>query len=329
MQVDLGVFAHNEAAGIAAMVARLKAQVVPDIDLRILVLANGCTDDTVARALAAGAEVADLPEGGKSRTWNRFVHDLSRPGAGVLIFADADILLPEPDALARLVNALQARPGLHVMNSRPVKDIVADPQGLGWQDRLIAMAGGTLDDWQTAICGQLYAMPAACARLRWLPAGLPVEDGFLRAMVLTDDLTAPEDLSRIGGADVWHIYESERSLAGLIRHQVRIVIGSALNMAAFGALRGMAPVARRAALQQAARDQGWLRRIARSRLPRWPDGFVPLHFLVKRSRNLLGQPRRLLRPKGVLLLIAGFGFDLIVWLIAQFRMFRGTGAGHW
>jgi hypothetical protein len=31
----------------------------------------------------------------------------------------------------------------------------------------------------------------------------------------------------------------------------------------------------------------------------------------------------------VLLLIAGFGFDLIVWLIAQFRMFRGTGAGHW
>ncbi|RID92565.1 glycosyltransferase [Gemmobacter lutimaris] len=329
MQVDLGVFAHNEAAGIATMVARLTAQTVPGLDLRILVLANGCTDDTAALARAAGAEVADLPEGGKSRTWNRFVHDLSRPEARVLIFADADIQLPDADALARLVAALQARPELHVMNSRPVKDIVADPRGLGWQDRLIAMAGGTLDDWQTAICGQLYAMPATCARLRWLPAGLPVEDGFLRAMVLTDDLTVSEDLPRIGGADVWHIYESERSIAGLIRHQVRIVIGSALNMAAFDALREMAPPVRKATLQLAARDQGWLRRIAQARLPRWPDGFVPLHFLVKRSRNLLCNPRRLLRPKGLLLLVAGFGFDLIVWLIAQIRMARGTGAGHW
>lgn len=329
MQVDLGVFAHNEAAGIATMVARLNAQAVPGLDLRILVLANGCTDDTAALARAAGAEVADLPEGGKSRTWNRFVHDLSRPEARVLIFADADIQLPDADALARLVAALQARPWLHVMNSRPVKDIVADPRGLGWQDRLIAMAGGTLDDWQTAICGQLYAMPATCARQRWLPAGLPVEDGFLRAMVLTDDLTVSEDLSRIGGADVWHIYESERSIAGLIRHQVRIVIGSALNMAAFDALREMMPPVRKATLQLAARDLGWLRRVAQARLPRWPDGFVPLHFLVKRSRNLLCNPRRLLRPKGLLLLVAGFGFDLIVWLIAQIRMARGTGAGHW
>ena len=41
MKVDLGVFAHNEAAGIAAVVRALRAQAVPGLDLRILVLANG------------------------------------------------------------------------------------------------------------------------------------------------------------------------------------------------------------------------------------------------------------------------------------------------
>lgn len=329
MKVDLGVFAHNEAAGIAAVVRALRAQAVPGLDLRILVLANGCRDDTAARAAEAGAEVADLPEGGKSRTWNRFVHDLSRPDAEVLIFADADIALPEPDALARLVAGLRANPALHVMNSRPVKDIVAHPQGLGWQDRLIAMAGGTLDDWQKAICGQLYAMPAARARAHWLPIGLPVEDGFLRAMVLTDALTVPEDLARIDGADVWHIYESERTIPALIRHQVRIVIGSAINMAVFETIRAVAAPDRAVALRQAAQQEGWLADVIRARLPRLPDGFVPLHFLVKRSQNLLRAPRRLLHPKGILLLLAGFGFDLIVYVLAQIRMARGTGAGHW
>ena len=329
MKVDLGVFAHNEAAGIAAVVRALRAQAVPGLDLRILVLANGCRDATAALAAEAGAEVADLPEGGKSRTWNRFVHDLSRPDAAVLIFADADIELPEPDALARLVAGLRANPALHVMNSRPVKDIVAHPQGLGWQDRLIAMAGGTLDDWQKAICGQLYAMPAARARAHWLPIGLPVEDGFLRAMVLTDALTVPEDMARIDGADVWHIYESERTIPALIRHQVRIVIGSAINMAVFETIRAVAAPDRAVALRHAAQQEGWLADVIRARLPRLPDGFVPLHFLVKRSQNLLRAPRRLLRPKGILLLLAGFGFDLIVYVLAQIRMARGTGAGHW
>lgn len=329
MQVDIGVFAHDESAGIAAMVAGLLAQDYAGLDVRLLVLANGCRDDTAARARAAGAEVADLPEGGKSRTWNRFVHDLSRPTAEVLVFADADIELPEPDAIRRMVVELAARPGLHVMNSRPVKDIAARPQGLGWQDRLIGLAGGTLDNWRSAICGQLYAMPAAKARAHWLPVGLPVEDGFLRAMVLTDALTRPEDLSRIDGSDVWHIYESERTIRDLIRHQVRIVIGSAINMAVFETIRRSSGQERPDLLRRAATQEAWLSQAIRERLPRWPDAFVPLHFLIKRTQNLLRQPRKILRPKGLLLLVAGFGFDFIVYVLAQVRMARGTGAGHW
>ena len=80
MKVDLGIFAHDEGARIAAMVAGVLSQ-RHDLDLRVLVLANGCRDNTAAEARAAGAEVAELEDGGKSRTWNRFVHDLSRPEA--------------------------------------------------------------------------------------------------------------------------------------------------------------------------------------------------------------------------------------------------------
>lgn len=326
MKVDLGIFAHNEAGGIAAMVAEVLGQ-RHNLDLRVLVLANGCRDDTAARARSAGAEATDLALGGKSRTWNRFVHDLSRPDAEVLIFADADITLTQPDALARMVSELVARPTLWVVNSHPVKDIALTPPR-GVAARLIARAGGTIEDWRQAICGQLYAMPAHRARTFHLPVGLPVEDGFLRAMVLTDALETPEDFSRIDGTAepaVFHIYDSERTLAGLIRHQLRIVIGSALNMAAFQVLRDQPAGSRHTALAEAAQDDDWLSSVARARLPRAPDGYVPLHFLTKRSAHLWRQGRLRRLP----MMAMGFGFDLLVYLLAQIRMARGTGAGFW
>ena len=338
IKVDIGVFAHNEASGIAAMVAELARQDVllaPGIDARVVVLANGCTDGTVARARAAcealgtRIEVADLAEGGKSRTWNRFVHDLARREADILVFCDADIEMPEVDSLRRLVQGLAERPALWAFNSRPVKDIVHRPEIRRGLDGLIAAAGGTLDDWRTAICGQLYAMRADCARGLHLPIGLPVEDGFLRAMILTDALSAPEDTGLIDGGDVWHVYGSERTIAGLIRHQTRIVIGSAINAAVFAHLRQLPPPARRPALAEAAVEAGWLTRVLRARLPAAPWGYVPVHFLVKRLARMAGNPRDLLRPRRLLVAFAGFGFDLIVYVSAQIRMARGTGAGHW
>ncbi|MDB5658713.1 MAG: hypothetical protein JWS10_1328 [Cypionkella sp.] len=330
MRVDIGVFAHNEAAGIAAMVARLLAQdILQDaaISARVVVLANGCVDDTASRAQRPGIEVVDMAEGGKSRTWNRFVHDLSRSDADVLVFVDADIEFCDAGALRRLV---QAMAGHWVINSQPIKDIVARPHNLSGTDKIIAAAGGGLDDWRSAICGQLYAMPAGKARLFHLPIGLPVEDGFLRAMVLTDALTGPEDFTRIGGAeDVSHIYTSERSIAALIRHQTRIVIGSAINLAAYQVLAAIPVAVRHIELAHASADPRWLDLVLQSGMPRWPIGYVPGHFLLKRLRRAATRPRDLLQPKHLLVTVLGFGFDLIVYCRAQWAMFRGTGAGHW
>ena len=336
LRIDIGLFAHDEAAGIAAMLRGLSLQDIfhdGTVSVRVLVLANGCQDQTVAIAQTMDVpetEVIDLAAGGKSRTWNRFVHDLARTEADVLMFMDADIEFCRADTLRRLVQELQNCLGLWVINSQPIKDIIARPQQLSTLDKAIAAASGGLDDWKTAICGQLYAMPAARARRFHLPIGLPVEDGFLRAMVLTNALTDPEDLSKIAGAhDVAHIFASERSIAALIKHQTRIVIGSAINAACFAALRALPADQRHAALATAAKDESWLTATIATRLPRWPYGFVPLHFLVKRLAILLEDPKRLLRPKLLITAFAGFGFDAIVYVCAQIAMWRGAGAGHW
>jgi hypothetical protein len=270
--------------------------------------------------------VHDMPQGGRSHTWNRFVHHLARRDAEVMVFCDTGIRLPDAAALRRLVDGVVARPDLHVLNSQPVKDIaVAGPQGM--VQRVIAASAGGLDDWRTSICSQLYAMPGAAARRYMLPIGLPVEDGFLHAMVVTDRFSATDDPGLIAGLEgAWHIYPSVRTVAGLIRHQTRQVMGAAINAAVFRHLQaeGFERLARE--LARAAADEAWLPGVMRLRLPRLPYAYVPLHFLVRR----IVRARRdipLIRRLAVLGL--GVFFDLIVYLNAQIKMARGAGAGHW
>lgn len=340
IKVDIGVFAHNEADGITRTLQGLMRQEVAGLDVRVLVLANGCTDDTAELArrfsqtgnpspTGPSVEVAELAQGGKSRTWNRYVHELSRSDADVLVFMDADIDIPESDSLLRLIRGLTSNPALHAFNSHPIKDIVYRPENLGLLDKAIAMGSETLNDWKTAICGSLYAMPSARARMLHMPIGLAVEDGFLRAMILTDAMTIDEDFSRIDGGDVFHVFSSERSILALIKHQTRIVIGSAVNTAAFTALHAVPGSQRHAALAEAASRENWLPEVIRAQLPKWPYGWIPLHYLTKRIGFIARQPKKLLHPRQIFVLVLGFGFDLVVYINAQIKMAKGVGAGHW
>jgi len=338
-KVDIGVFAHDEAEGIGPFLAALAAQDLfgesghaAGVSPRVVVLANGCTDGTDAAARAAlaahpdlPAEVAELAAPGKSRTWEAFVHGLARPEAEFLVFCDADIAFPEAQTLRRLISGLAAQPALAALSSRPVKDLARETGRLGPVERLIRASAGELDDWRRAICGQLYAARAEALRDIHLPADLPVEDGFLRAMLVTDVFTRTADEARIdGAADVFHVYASERRLAGLLRHQTRIVVGGAVNAAVFAHLDGLPAHARKPALAAGAAREGWIADILASGLPRWPWGWVPPSFLVKRLNG-----RRAGRsPGGYVRLALALAFDALVYLAAQIRMARG-GAGHW
>ncbi len=340
VSIDVGIFAHNEAAVIGMLIADLGQQTAfidPDIDMRVLVLANGCSDDTVVvaraavdalpAAIAACFHVRDIEEGGKSRTAHRFIHEEARATADILTFMDGDIGLPEKGTLAGMIAQMRSRPNLHAFTSRPVKDVVHNNLSVGVIGRLIAAGGDGLTDFRKSICGQLFMLRAATARQIGLPAGLPVEDGFIRAMVLTDLLTAPQDLSRIDGDPAFfHVYESIRGLGELIRHQTRIVTGSAVNAALFGLMRRKAPTkeAAHAMLMEAAEDDLWLAQALQTELPRAPFGYVPFEFLFKRLRRSGGRGL-----KGWIMTGLGFGLDALVYLLASVRMLRGQGAHHW
>lgn len=332
-QIDIGVFAHNEEQNIKTLLEMLAHQdfsSLPDVSLRVVICANGCTDCTVqiAKDVIAGLEqvteyeVLDLPQGGKSRTWNRFVHEFSRKGAQYLIFCDADIIIPEPHMLRGLVSFVQDRPAVAAASSRPVKDIVHQPQNLTATDKIIAAAGGTLNNWRKSICGQLYIMRAPIARSFHLPVGLPVEDGFVRAMTLTDVFRGAENLDRIDGDDtLFHVYKSERGVCALIRHQVRIVIGSAINTPIYKLLSETSNPP--ALLQEAAANPDWLRELLRKALPRG-YGYVPLQFLTKRLSGFWSASQ-----KRKIIILIGFCFDLVVYGIAQIKMASGKGVGYW
>lgn len=94
---------HNEAARVAAKVRNLLELDYPAEQLQILVVGDGCTDDSLARAEEAGrgrVTVVALPvRAGKAAALNA---GLEAATSDVVVFTDAGILL-ERQALRRLI----------------------------------------------------------------------------------------------------------------------------------------------------------------------------------------------------------------------------------
>ena len=107
MTVAVGIMAHDEGANVAAAIRSILGQSGPHVDpLRVVVVASGCTDDTVPRAEEVARDDARVhvivqpKREGKASAINLF---LGRKGyAGVLVLAGADTRL-EPGALEALV----------------------------------------------------------------------------------------------------------------------------------------------------------------------------------------------------------------------------------
>ncbi len=94
---------HNEAVRVTARLANLVAQDYPADRMQILVIGDGCTDDTLERAQAAGggrATVVPLAtRNGKAAALNA---GLGAATGEIVVFTDAGIIL-EPQAMRRLV----------------------------------------------------------------------------------------------------------------------------------------------------------------------------------------------------------------------------------
>ena len=123
---SLGIMAHNEAANIGRLLARVAASRLERVRVaEIIVVASGCTDDTEAIVRAAAAAdprirlISQPTREGKASAMNLFLRDAA---CDVLILSSAD-LLPSEDAIERLVSPFaDPEVGMTACRPEPVND---------------------------------------------------------------------------------------------------------------------------------------------------------------------------------------------------------------
>jgi len=354
MLISIGILAWNEADVIEATLTSLFAQTalhgpVGDVSgatWEIIVVPNGCSDDTADRAshalerLVTGTgrsdiawAVRELSEAGKSNAWNRFVHDFSSPQAELIVMLDADIEFGEAETISNSVTALLADPHAVVAVDQPLKDAVRKPRKT-LLERISLAASRASAGGPPAIAGSFYCARASALRQIWMPKGLSIEDGFLLTMLVTDCFRMPADDRRIIRAPhASHYFETLTSLHAIFRHEVRLVIGNALNCYLTWDMLHFAtdpegPGAGVLIRNRMARDPRWYPTLIDNAIRNhgwWvlPRGMLFRRFSGARRNHGVG------RLKWLVIAVAGFLFDLPVFLAANRKLKRGNGIGYW
>lgn len=247
VRISIGLLAHNEEDVIGGTLHSLLEQSIVlgascagfrIESLELVCIPNGCSDRTeeiATETLKNGAtaehvtyRVKAYPVGGKARAWNSYVHEVSSDQADFLVLMDADIRFASPDVLEMLVERLLHVPSAVVSTDQAVKATKLKSSHSA-ADR-ISLAASQQVSTDNAITGQLYCARASELRRIWMPLDLPVEDGFLAAMILTEGFTRKERIGVISKVpQAIHYYEVHEDLAGFLRHEQRIVVGSVIN----------------------------------------------------------------------------------------------------
>lgn len=345
MLVSIGILAHNEEHDIGNLISDVSKQTLlqgKSLSLHIHVVANGCTDDTVRVAQVGltapgfqreniNAFVHDLPHPGKSNAWNEFVHTFASPASDYAILLDADIRIPEVTTLQLVLDKLAGSKTAYVAVDESVKDLSeTTPKTI--MERLILAASGTAYNTRTAIAGALYCVKFGVLKNIWMPIGLPGEDGFLRAMILTSSFTDDENLGRIIFVEgARHIFESERTLRGVFQHNVRLAIGTAINILLFDHIRQSDTIRNNAAEYIRRRneiDPNWINELVREEIHRGKYFLLNKDFILKRIQGFFSLPlaQRLRRWP---ILVLSVIFDMALLVRASQLMRKGAGAGYW
>jgi len=184
--ICIAVLAHNEERRIGACLASLAAA---PAEAAVRVVVNGSSDVTaaVAREAADGRRnwsVLDYEEGGKARSWNRFLFDDLPAFSPVHVFVDGDAEVAR-GSIEALAAALASSPAANAASAMPLNGRNA----AAYRRALIASHG---------LFGDLYALRGDfLARMKMrglrLPVDLVGDDSLIGALAKTD----------LGGESQW------------------------------------------------------------------------------------------------------------------------------
>lgn len=256
------VLAHNEERRIGTCLESLRDR---PSDCAVHVVVNGSSDRTAELASREeGVAIHDWAQGGKSRSWNRFVLDSAPPGVGVYVFVDGDAQLA-PGSLAAMVRALEAAPEANAAAGMPLNGANGAAYRRGIRERgdmfgdLYALSGSFVD-----------RMRASGIRL---PLDLVGDDSLVGALAKTD-LAAESnwDARRIVAVEDAGFYAETMTLspAGLAAQKGRMInysIRHFQNRIVSSIMRGAGPEA----LPHRMADlyPEWLGRFSPRRSPQW------------------------------------------------------------
>jgi glycosyltransferase involved in cell wall biosynthesis len=344
--ISIGILAYNESNSIAKTLESLFQQSifcepVNNENIEIIAVPNGCTDNTAEicritlEKLAKESphsrvywKVCEVEQAGKSNSWNLYVHEYSEPNANYILLMDADIQFLEFHTLRYLIDELKVKPEVWVTVDKPVKHIIFKEKKnlLDW----LSIQGS--QTYNHGICGQLYCSRGATLREIWLPPGLTIEDGFLRAIVLTNHFTGKEIFERIQRIpNTSHVFEAYTGILSWFHHEQCVIIGSSTNSILFEYLWANCSSSLKAGTlieQNNKQNPSWAKDLLEIKIQEKGKWVIPKSYYFRRFRNLQKLPlsRALLKlPFAVLATLA----DWIVFIQANHAICKGKGLGYW
>lgn len=182
---SVAVFAHNEGHGLADTIESIRSA-ARGVPTEITILANGCTDRTVAvaRGLAAASStihVAEIDLADKANAWNYYVHEISAKNslgeARLHVFVDGDIEVGAA-AFQAFSAVLAQHPAVNAIGAMPSSGRDRE----AWSRRMVA--NGTLAGGLYALSGNfLHRIRQRGVRI---PRGLIGDDWAVSLFAQTD-----------------------------------------------------------------------------------------------------------------------------------------------
>ncbi|MBT8216537.1 MAG: glycosyltransferase [Acidimicrobiia bacterium] len=243
-RVRVVIPAHNEAAVIGTLLADLAAQTYPADLTRVVVLADRCTDGTVAAA--ASVEVAERSSGpdgkGPAIAWYLAEQPLAPDES--LVILDADNQIP-PDFLAGMVDALDNgfdAAQAYVDSSNPDESWLATASALSYwaSSRMVQLARHNLG-WTPDLGGTGTAFAPTATWVLGTPSGVLTEDSEQAARLAQSG-------HRIGWLHTVRVYDQKPvSMSVAMKQRARWMSGK----------RSVARSHRLGLISQAVRRRSW------------------------------------------------------------------------